>query len=145
RWSVGSGTWAPVAGEAQQQNTAGGTEMYATGFGSQTNYRITAKMHAVTGIAGGALEISFRLNTSTGAEWHCNWEPVPQGTTLYLRLQQSGQATAVDVPIDVSTVPGYSNTMTVTMQVVVVSSNISCSILEIPAATATLNNALGLQ
>lgn len=141
RWTQASGSWSLSAGEARVPS--GSFEMFATGFEAQTNYRVSTQMRiAGAGVPGGALEIAFRIESTSLDEWHCNWEPVPQANLVYLKLQQFGQWPVIVTAVDVTTLTNYSALSKFTMDVVVVGGSADCSIREIPAARAALTGGI---
>src|SRR5262249_30268499 len=101
-------------------------------------YRVESKLRVLGDAGGSAVEISFRVDVATGDEWHCNWEPIPDADgTVYLRLQQQGSATAVDVPIDPAKTPPYSPFAPMTMTVKVTNNVVDCAVEEVVGAKAS--------
>lgn len=142
-WAVlGDGAWTAGGGEVTQEDQDSNlAAIVVPRFAELRDYRVMARMrHRQSAGTGGAMEIAFRVDMSgTNPMYICNWEP--KSRLFILMRSLNGVAGVPLVEFTVAEPPGYTPDMPVTMEVIVKGDAISCHLLEIPAAVATVTDA----
>ncbi len=130
----GDGSWAVQAGEANQTSPLATEPVrWVASLTALTDYRIEVRARR-TNKSDGALQILFRV-TGVSAFYYCSFHPGSGEMywgIYYGNFDSAELGTAPLVPVN------YDPDQTFTMTVTAKGSLFNCSVLEVPAATASL-------
>jgi hypothetical protein len=128
----GAGTWSVIQGQLHQTDNLSSLA-YVYHMGVLTNFRVVATMHQEMGDAGGAVEIAFRISTTSASMYHCNFEPNDGGFLIQETANGVGGTQLVT-----KTLQGVNPQGTYTMEVQATDHQLQCCIDGIPDAYLTI-------
>ena len=141
KWmTTGDGVWGVSNNEASQSMATSGLAIAApTSLVNLSNYRVEAKLHALSGATNGRVGVGVRQIISTYESLSCSWEPDLGELHIRHTLGSSGDDSNVPAGMAVSIAP----TATVTMEVEIAGTQLRCCVREAP--TVVLSASLASQ
>jgi hypothetical protein len=142
-WSTrGSGNWTiDVVGNAVQSDAGAMTSVaQQPAPNAVNNYRLVSTFHATSTGVGKAIELAARsmINLAVAPPmqhvYHCNWEPTGGAFMIQRDDSPSVGSTLNIMTVDTTAIPGYTESMPITMEFQVTGNSLACCIDNFPSS-----------
>jgi len=135
-WQTPLGTWVERGGEAvQTDDTLARAYAFAEATDGSTDLRLRARFRQLSGIPGGAIEITFGVNTASPLEqFFCNFEP-NGADMVFMYSDAAGDSRSLqELDLDPTTMPGYDPMASYTMVLEIRGTSFRCWVEEVPGS-----------